>query len=98
MRLFIHCLHHTVAANFGAEHLIHHFVVGQPFWVRHLVRHAAWKALEAHGVRVNDWGVISRANRYGAYPIAAGSEAATAVTDAAAAVSSAPASETKKDL
>jgi hypothetical protein len=49
---------------FGATHVIHHVVVGQPFYLRHLVRRAAWAALEAHGTRVDDWGIISRANRY----------------------------------
>jgi len=50
--------------NFGAEHIIHHFVVGQPFYLRHLVRHAAWRAMAAHGVRFNDLWVLRRANRY----------------------------------
>lgn len=50
--------------NFGAEHIIHHFVVDQPFYVRHLVRHEAWAVLEANGVRVNDFGIVSRANRW----------------------------------
>lgn len=40
--------------DFGATHVIHHFVVGQAFFVRHLVRRAAWAALEAHGTRVNE--------------------------------------------
>ena len=52
--------------NFGAEHIIHHYVVAQPFWVRHCVRRAAWAAMVERGVRVNDWGaVFSRAQRYG---------------------------------
>lgn len=38
-------------ANFGAEHVIHHYVVHQPFWMRHFVRHRAWQVLEAKCVR-----------------------------------------------
>jgi fatty acid desaturase len=51
--------------NFGAEHIIHHFVVSQPFWIRHLVRHAAWAAMVQIGTRVNDFGsIFYRAQRY----------------------------------
>lgn len=32
--------------NFGAEHVIHHYVVHQPFWMRHAVRKLAWRVLE----------------------------------------------------
>lgn len=49
---------------FGATHVIHHYVVAQPFYLRHLVRHAAWAALEAQGTRVDDFGVVARANRW----------------------------------
>jgi fatty acid desaturase len=51
--------------DFGATHIIHHYVVQQPFYVRHLVRKAAWAAMEAQGTRVDDWGVVARANRFG---------------------------------
>ena len=51
--------------NFGAEHIIHHYVVPQPFWVRHAVRHKAWAAMVEKGTRVNDFGsIFSRAQRY----------------------------------
>lgn len=50
--------------DFGATHVIHHYVVQQPFYLRHAVRHAAWRALEAEGTRVNDLHVLARANRY----------------------------------
>jgi fatty acid desaturase len=51
--------------NFGAEHIIHHYVVNQPFWVRHAVRHKAWEAMVAKGTRVNDLSsIFSRAQRY----------------------------------
>jgi fatty acid desaturase len=54
--------------NFGAEHIIHHYTVGQPFYLRHMVRHTAWTAMLANGVRQNDWGTVERANRRGPWP------------------------------
>lgn len=60
--------------NFGAEHGIHHFQVGQPFYIRHMVRHPAWEAMIANGVRCNDFGAFMRQNRWGAFPSAAKSE------------------------
>jgi len=51
--------------NFGATHIIHHYYTPQPFFIRPLIRREAWRALEAVGTRVNDFGVIARANRYG---------------------------------
>ena len=51
--------------NFGAEHVIHHYVVAQPFWVRHAVRRRAWEAMVEKGTRVNDFGsIFYRAQRY----------------------------------
>ena len=50
--------------DFGATHIIHHYVVTQPFYVRHLLRRQAWRALEAAGTRVNDFGIVRRANRW----------------------------------
>lgn len=45
--------------NFGAEHIIHHYVVSQPFYIRHLVRYEAWEAMRESGqVRMNDWQAI----------------------------------------
>lgn len=78
--------------NFGAEHIIHHYVVGQPFYLRHAVRHDAWKALIAHGARVNDFGVLWRANRWGEY----NPEKEAAAAAAAAAAPSADEAVTKK--
>ena len=50
----------------GTEHVIHHYVVAQPFWVRHGVRGAAWAAMEKEGVRVNDFdAVFVRGQRWG---------------------------------
>lgn len=48
---------------FGATHIIHHYVVTQPFYLRHMLRHEGWAALEAVGTPVNDWGIVKRANR-----------------------------------
>jgi len=50
--------------NFGATHILHHYYVPQPFFIRHLVRREAWQALESIGTRVNDAGIVKRANRY----------------------------------
>lgn len=52
------------ACDFGATHIIHHYYVQQPFYVRHFVRREAWRALEEVGTRVNDFGIVARANRY----------------------------------
>jgi fatty acid desaturase len=49
--------------NFGAEHIIHHFYVHQPFYLRHWCRQAAWKVMVENGIRINDFGVVWRANR-----------------------------------
>lgn len=51
--------------NFSAEHIIHHFVVGQPFFIRHMIRREAWRAMRLHGVRENDFGIVARGNRWG---------------------------------
>lgn len=49
--------------NFGATHVVHHFLVQQPFWRRTLVMGAVKPVLLAHGVRNNDLGTFGRANR-----------------------------------
>jgi fatty acid desaturase len=50
--------------DFGATHIIHHYVVTQPFYVRHLIRKQGWAAVEAAGARVNDVAIVRRANRW----------------------------------
>ena len=52
--------------NFGGTHAIHHFVVGQPFYLRQLIAKAVYPVLRDEGVRFNDWGTFGRANRWGA--------------------------------
>lgn len=51
--------------NFGKSHAIHHFFVAQPFYLRELVRREAHAAMRSHGVRFDDTGTFSRANRWG---------------------------------
>lgn len=49
--------------NFGSTHAIHHFVVGQPFYLRQMIAAEAHEVLRHHGVRFNDLGTFRRANR-----------------------------------
>ena len=53
------------SCNFGNSHAIHHFYVAQPFYLRELVRRDAHAAMRSHGVRFDDVGTFSRANRWG---------------------------------
>ncbi len=50
--------------NFGSTHGIHHFVVGEPFYIRQLTAKAAHQAFREHGVPFNDFGTFARANRF----------------------------------
>ena len=50
--------------NFGTTHAIHHFVVGQPFYLRQMVAGKALPVMRANGVRFNDFGTFRRANRW----------------------------------
>jgi fatty acid desaturase len=50
--------------NFGATHIIHHFVPQQPFYLRQMVARAAHAEMRARGIRRNDLGVVRRANRW----------------------------------
>lgn len=49
---------------FGWTHSIHHFVVNETFYVRHIVRKKAYNIMRRHGVRFNDLGTFKRANRF----------------------------------
>jgi fatty acid desaturase len=51
--------------NFGSTHIVHHFVVQQPFYLRQMVAKVAHAEMLRQGVRRNDFGVIARANRWG---------------------------------
>lgn len=49
---------------FGWTHSIHHFVVNETFYVRHIGRKKAQEVLRQYGVRFNDLGTFKRANRF----------------------------------
>jgi hypothetical protein len=49
---------------FGWTHAIHHFVVNETFYVRHIARKKAHKIMKKYGVRFNDMGTFFRANRF----------------------------------
>lgn len=51
--------------NFGATHIIHHYVMNQPCYLRQLVSHAVLAEMRRQGTRVNDLGTFTRANRWG---------------------------------
>lgn len=49
---------------FGWTHAIHHFVVNETFYIRHIARKKAHEVMKANGIRFNDLGTFKRANRY----------------------------------
>jgi hypothetical protein len=51
--------------NFGATHIIHHYVIQQPFYLRQMVAHAALAEMRRQGTRSDDLGTFVRANRWG---------------------------------
>jgi fatty acid desaturase len=55
---------HLFCFNFGSTHAIHHFVVGQPFYIRQMVARAAHRVMRENGVRFNDFNTFGAANRY----------------------------------
>lgn len=52
---------------FGWTHAIHHFVVNETFYVRHIARKRAHQVMKENGVRFNDLGTFKRANRFYEY-------------------------------
>ncbi len=56
--------------NFGSTHAIHHFVVGQPFYLRQMIAPEAHDIMRKMGVRFNDLGTFARANRLNPQPTA----------------------------
>ncbi|WOE32114.1 MULTISPECIES: fatty acid desaturase [unclassified Acinetobacter] len=50
--------------NFGATHAIHHFVVKEPFYIRHMTSKIAHQVMKEVGVRFNDVGTFKRMNRW----------------------------------
>ncbi len=59
---------HLFCFNFGSTHGIHHFVVGEPFYIRQLTAPAAHRVMKENGVRFNDFGTFLRANRFSTEP------------------------------
>lgn len=51
--------------NFGTTHIIHHYVATQPFYLRQMVAPVAVAELVNQGTRVDDFGIVARANRWG---------------------------------
>jgi len=51
--------------NFGATHIIHHYVINQPFYLRQMVSPAVQAEMGRQGTRINDLGTFVRANRWG---------------------------------
>jgi len=54
---------HLFCFNFGSTHAIHHFVVGQPFYIRQMVARVAHKVMVENGVKFNDLSTFFTANR-----------------------------------
>ena len=50
--------------NFGATHIIHHFVTRQPFYLRQVVAFGVLPLMKAQGCRHNDMGNNFRGNRW----------------------------------
>lgn len=92
--------------NFGGTHAIHHFVVGQPFYLRQLVAGKVRPLMRAQGVRHNDIRSLGRANRWSSFndstAPATGPTTATVtpptVTGAVAADKPAPSATAAKNL
>jgi fatty acid desaturase len=59
---------HLFCFNFGSTHAIHHFVVRDPFYIRQMTAAKAHEVMRANGVRFNDLGTFTRANRWGNDP------------------------------
>jgi len=55
---------HLFCFNFGATHIIHHFVPSQPFYIRQMISRRVIREMEQRGIRRNDLGVWRRKNRY----------------------------------
>jgi len=50
--------------NFACTHAIHHYVPNQPFYLRQMIANKANRAMIKRGVRLNDWDIVRRNNRY----------------------------------
>lgn len=62
-----HCIFYPLQLfcfNFGATHIIHHYVTRQPFYLRQMVAAAVMDEFKKQGVRFNDLQIYQRAHRY----------------------------------
>ncbi|CAF1054457.1 unnamed protein product [Rotaria magnacalcarata] len=50
--------------NFGATHIVHHYVPSQPFYIRHFTARSVKNVMIELGVRNNDFGILWRNNHY----------------------------------
>jgi fatty acid desaturase len=50
--------------NFGATHIIHHYVTRQPFYLRQMIAEPCIEEFKKQGVRFNDLGIYGRDHRY----------------------------------
>jgi len=50
--------------NFGATHIIHHYVTRQPFYLRQMIAAGVTDEFKKQGVRFNDLGIYKRAHRF----------------------------------
>ena len=48
----------------GATHIVHHYVPGQPFYIREVCYRQVKDLMVANGVRLNDFGIVARGNLY----------------------------------
>jgi fatty acid desaturase len=54
--------------------VVHHYIPGQPFYIRELVYRRVKNYMIEQGVRINDFGVLLRANHYFNKPIPVGKD------------------------
>ena len=53
-----------LCCNFGSTHIIHHFYVRQPFYIRQLIAKEIHQVMREQGIRFNDFHSLVRANRF----------------------------------
>lgn len=59
--LYLILVHESFA---GATHIVHHYVPGQPFYIRQMCYTRVKEFMIEKGVRLNDFAIVARANRY----------------------------------
>ncbi|WP_085299747.1 fatty acid desaturase [Cognaticolwellia mytili] len=53
-----------LCCNFGSTHIIHHYYVRQPFYIRQLIAKEVHQVMREQGIRFNDFHSLVRANRF----------------------------------